>query len=61
MVIIHHQNLYLVTTGGDVARQSLHFTVEDIVFLYLVLHRWQVLAKALVVQVVLGRQTKHFS
>lgn len=50
--------MYLVSTGGDVRSQSLNLTVEDVVFLHLVLHRWQVLAKALVVQVVLGSEIK---
>lgn len=52
---------YLVTTCGDVTSQSLHFTVKDIVFLHLVLHRWQVLTKALVVQVVLGQGRQNIS
>lgn len=50
--------LYLVTAGGDVRSQSLHLAVEDVVFLHLVLHRGQVLSKALVVQVVLDTDTK---
>lgn len=51
--------LYLVSTCGDVRSQSLHLTLEDVVFFHLILHRWQVLAKALSVQVVLKRGTKH--
>lgn len=50
--------LYLVSAAGDVRSQSLHLTLEDVVFLHFVLHRRQVLAKALVVQVVLDRKTK---
>ena len=49
---------YLVSTGGDVRGQSLHLTVEDVVFLHLVLHRRQVLSKAFIVQVGLVRETK---
>jgi len=41
--------------------QSLHLAVEDVVLLHLVFHRGQVLTKALVVQVVLGREIKQNS
>lgn len=51
---------YLVSTGGDVRGQSLDLTVEDVVLLHLVLHRWQVLSKAFIVQVGLVRETKKY-
>lgn len=50
--------LYLVAAGSDVRSQSLHLTVEDVVFHHVILHRWQVLAKTLVVKVVLSRGKK---
>lgn len=49
---------YLVSTGGYVGTQGLHLAVEDVVFLHLILHGGQVLTKALIVQVVLGRGAK---
>lgn len=51
---------YLVSTGGDVRGQSLDLTVEDVVLLHLVLHRWQVLSKAFIVQIGLVRETKKY-
>lgn len=50
-----HLCVYLVSTLGEVRGQSLHFTVEDVVLFHFLLHRWQVLAKTFVVQVVLSR------
>lgn len=49
---------YLVAASRDVRSQSLHLAVEDVVFHHIILHRWQVLAKTLVVQVVLSRDKK---
>lgn len=51
--------LYLVSACADVRSQSLHLAVEDVVFFHFILHRRQVLAKALSVQVVLKRGTKN--
>ncbi len=50
--------LYLISTPREVRSQSLHLAVEDVVLLHLILHSRQVLAKAFVLQVILGRKTR---
>lgn len=49
---------YLVSTGVEMRSQSLHLAVEDVMLLHLILHRRQILAKALVVKVVLDSNIK---